>query len=332
MKKTKRLSALILASIITAGTVSSLSAGALAHWGDKNGMDKILAESFMIPASNNSSDHREYYVKTDEDNVYDYYDIMGQYADKISARISGNIDEESLDKALIEICPNAEYIRLTSISTINDLWVFEIAGFSGSLPYDEARKKDLTYEQVRRIKEVLDNTGEIQDFRYIKKSVSYCHTRSTLTPYMNEYDGINNKELIANYITENNLPYHIEENLYDDSCFEVVPDEKISIAEHYELSQRIYKELNILPWILVPTRVNVSEDIIIDLHNNIDGDANNDGTLALSDAIAILQNVGNPDSYGLTAQGEYNADIAGDFDGITNADALAVQRKLLGLE
>ena len=68
------------------------------------------------------------------------------------------------------------------------------------------------------------------------------------------------------------------------------------------------------------------------MHNNLKGDANNDGTLALSDAVAIMQTVGNPDTYGLTAQGEYNADIAGDFDGITNLDALTVQRKLLKLE
>jgi len=67
------------------------------------------------------------------------------------------------------------------------------------------------------------------------------------------------------------------------------------------------------------------------MHTNVKGDANDDGTLALSDAIAILQNVGNPDDYELTPQGEYNADIVGNGDGITNADALAIQRKLLGL-
>ena len=68
------------------------------------------------------------------------------------------------------------------------------------------------------------------------------------------------------------------------------------------------------------------------MHANIKGDANDDGNLALSDAIMVMQTVGNPDGYKLTAQGEYNADIAGDSDGITNADALAIQRKLLNLE
>ena len=70
----------------------------------------------------------------------------------------------------------------------------------------------------------------------------------------------------------------------------------------------------------------------VELVANVKGDANNDGNLALSDSIAILQTVGNPDEYRLSAQGKYNADIAGDFDGITNLDALTVQRKLLKLE
>jgi len=71
---------------------------------------------------------------------------------------------------------------------------------------------------------------------------------------------------------------------------------------------------------------------VYDFHNNILGDANDDDQLSLSDAIAILQSIGNPDDYELTPQGEYNADIVGNGDGITNADALTVQRRLLGLE
>ena len=73
-------------------------------------------------------------------------------------------------------------------------------------------------------------------------------------------------------------------------------------------------------------------DYSIEMHANVKGDANDDGKLALSDAVAIMQTVSNPDTYGLTAQGEYNADIAGDSDGITNLDALKVQRKLLKLK
>ncbi len=70
----------------------------------------------------------------------------------------------------------------------------------------------------------------------------------------------------------------------------------------------------------------------VELVANVKGDANDDGNLALSDSVTILQNIGNPDEYRLSAQGRYNADITGDKDGITNLDALTVQRKLLKLE
>ena len=72
----------------------------------------------------------------------------------------------------------------------------------------------------------------------------------------------------------------------------------------------------------------------------IEGDANCDGQLNMADAVLIMQSLANPDKYGtngtderhLTAQGEKNADITGDNDGVTNADALAIQKKLLGLD
>lgn len=61
------------------------------------------------------------------------------------------------------------------------------------------------------------------------------------------------------------------------------------------------------------------------------GDANDDGELSLADAISIMQSIGNPDEYRLTPQEKYNADVFNPSDGITNNDALAIQKKLIGL-
>lgn len=52
--------------------------------------------------------------------------------------------------------------------------------------------------------------------------------------------------------------------------------------------------------------------------------------LAMSDAGLIMQSIVNPSKYKLTAQGSFNADTA-DY-GITNCDALTVQKKLLKFE
>lgn len=61
------------------------------------------------------------------------------------------------------------------------------------------------------------------------------------------------------------------------------------------------------------------------------GDANTDGVVNLADAVLIMQAKANPSKYTISAQGEKNADCSGSGDGVTNKDALAIQRFLLGL-
>lgn len=69
------------------------------------------------------------------------------------------------------------------------------------------------------------------------------------------------------------------------------------------------------------------------------GDANCDGNIALSDAILIMQVIGNPDTYGkdgsdpsaITENGYNNADCCNPGDGLTNLDSLAIQKYLLKL-
>lgn len=78
-----------------------------------------------------------------------------------------------------------------------------------------------------------------------------------------------------------------------------------------------------------------SEHIIVD---GMEGDANIDGRMNMADVVMIMQSSVNPDKYGLrsaegiTAQGSINGDIADKGSGITNLDALAIQKRLLGLE
>lgn len=62
-----------------------------------------------------------------------------------------------------------------------------------------------------------------------------------------------------------------------------------------------------------------------------DGDVNQDGQVLLNDAVLILQYLGNPDIYQLTEEGLAAADVSNPGDGITNKDALAIQRYILHL-
>lgn len=56
------------------------------------------------------------------------------------------------------------------------------------------------------------------------------------------------------------------------------------------------------------------------------GDANVDGEVTISDAVLIMQSLSNADEYKISEQGQLNADIVGDNDGITASDALEIQK------
>ena len=60
------------------------------------------------------------------------------------------------------------------------------------------------------------------------------------------------------------------------------------------------------------------------------GDANLDGKVTVSDAVAILQHIGNRDKYELKPSGLLNADVDGEF-GVTAKDALIIQKVDAGL-
>ncbi len=65
--------------------------------------------------------------------------------------------------------------------------------------------------------------------------------------------------------------------------------------------------------------------------NVIYGDSNCDKAVDVSDAVLIMQSLSNPAKYKLTEQGKANADCEGVGNGVTNMDALAVQKYKLQL-
>ena len=69
----------------------------------------------------------------------------------------------------------------------------------------------------------------------------------------------------------------------------------------------------------------------IDLTKVVYGDSNCDEKVNLADTILIMQVKANPNKYTLTRQGEYNADCCNIGDGVSNMDALAIQRYLIGM-
>ena len=68
----------------------------------------------------------------------------------------------------------------------------------------------------------------------------------------------------------------------------------------------------------------------------VSGDANLDGELSVADATFIMQTLANPDECSFAGTNEWEkyllcADVTGDGDGVTSADALSIQKYLAGI-
>lgn len=61
------------------------------------------------------------------------------------------------------------------------------------------------------------------------------------------------------------------------------------------------------------------------------GDANCDGKVDMSDSVIIMQTMANPSKYSMTEQGRANADVSESGNGITNSDALSIQKYCLSI-
>ena len=136
---------------------------------------------------------------------------------------------------------------------------------------------------------------------------------NTIIPELKSINGIKTfKDMTLSYIVELNFEREDKESAYN------------TAKALYDTGYFYCVEMNMLP---------IASDIT-------KGDANCDGELSMADAVTIMQYISNPDKYGengtdknhITEQGKKNADIAGENDGVTNADALAIQKKLLKLD
>ncbi|MBQ9899235.1 MAG: hypothetical protein IJM44_07275, partial [Ruminococcus sp.] len=68
-----------------------------------------------------------------------------------------------------------------------------------------------------------------------------------------------------------------------------------------------------------------------DAEASLYGDANDDGSVNMADAVFIMRVNADPDSFQFTANGKANADVYAHGDGVSNMDALAIQWLEAGL-
>ena len=185
-----------------------------------------------------------------------------------------------------------------------------------------------------------DNDEEMRSAveNYIKENDLNCHIGnfSEIAPYPTLLGkDFNEEDYIKNYGNDslNRLKEDYNEVLEANDegyAFCVIPDYELTAKEHLALAKQISRDVGISPIFMTPTSSSEASETVIEMHDYVPGDANESGDLDMSDAVFIMQCCSNPDKYQMTAQGRYNADF--NNDGITNEDALTVQKILLEIE
>ncbi len=78
-------------------------------------------------------------------------------------------------------------------------------------------------------------------------------------------------------------------------------------------------------------KVSSSRELTANGSSDLWGDANCSGEVNMADAVAIMRSQADPDDYALSAKGKRLADVTGNGDGVTNADALTIQQYEAGI-
>lgn len=139
-------------------------------------------------------------------------------------------------------------------------------------------------------------------------------------------DNENERETLENYLTDNNITYTVDGNYIDTLSEERTMDENMKLFMDIKENTGFVCPLGLLEDTVQITDV---ENALPE--KTLDGDANEDGKVDMADAAAIIQHIGNNDKYGLTIQGEANADCYKTGDGVTGMDAIAIQKLEAGL-
>ena len=252
--------------------------------------------------------------------------------DKITFSVSKEVDENVLEQIIKAV--DSHLILSYWKHTTTDYYNCTI-----TLKNDEDQYDAIGSNTAKKLYNALSEYSNSFDYSYDQYEYNYG-----VYEYLTGYEAMEYsfplEEKLNEYLEQNNVNAKLvkysdcEINLLGQESigdtFYIVPNEDISIMEHYELAKSIAKETGIRPHGVRPTSLGGNaKGKSIDFADYLDGDANCDGTVELADAIFIMQALANPNKYQLSDKGRFNADIDG--DGITSGDALAIQETLLGL-
>ena len=318
----KKMFSLMIASAIMIFSVSTMASNAgwlcsykdtpeyIARIGSKVMIDEKYAPLFDWAAVSVISGKSDYYISEDMDELL----VATLESDNFSFKINANNANFAVLKKEI-----SEKIK-------NDL--------NADVKFYDYNKTCLLYNidgySAKAISAYLKEDDRFYDFEYDADKVWFSTTyfNSPLTYNMEDDE-------FAEYVEKNYSNAEVVIISEDEKASDMVmghPYIKLaddaSITDYLDIAWEIYNDLKITPCGFTLCSFDAEKYIDIDVDNYVDGDANCDGEYTIADSTAILQHLGNEDKYGLSLQGEFNADIYNVGDGVTPMDALEVQKAM----
>ncbi len=312
----------ILAVSLTASALVSMNANAIAYYG----------------ISDTSDEYSELMANSTE--VTEYYDM---YSERMSFYVYKGCCVSLLDEGTIFDFTVPQEADIDSIEAVLNALdsSYEVKCFkAGSADEPKIRysivDKDSKNETKKAAMELCNNLKsvcDLQTFDYyghiFTPAISYFYSSEILCyPYRDDFHP--ETPVVLREYVEKNLPeFEVvdEENRNEKWCT-VKAKNPVTIEERFAAATKIREDIGLSFVSIAPGEAEMYSSEVIDFCNNVNGDANCDGEYTIADSTAILQALGNPDKYGLSLQGEFNADICNVGDGVTPSDALEVQKAM----
>ena len=329
----KRIVSTILAAVTVFSTVSAFNTNATARITTQESIDEHFkdltkVDDFMWLLS----DYQKKYAEKDQSYI-DYTDgnVLFYRATPRDDEITIELHDNECLTEFKQILKNIdENLKLSDTLLSSGIYLCTI------------QSSQIDFETVKKIRDAIGNNAMSFKFRYayFNYTITYFYNITGYPEYIYEpVDDITNDEKLKEYIAKNNVNadtaiyFHGEKDAHDNTVmtdYEKVvylcPADDITPLEHFKLAKNIYEETGLYPEGYSPDHVPYSICNNIDLTDYLNGDANCDRKYSIADSTAILQALGNPDKYGLSDLGLFNADSTG--NGLTVEDAVAIKTAL----
>ncbi len=320
-------------SLASQTAILSVNAGVSENFLEENFSDYIKLEENDLNTFFNGQ-WEAVYMNSSQNGAATFY-FVEAYPDTIEFTTSSSLDADYIEQLIKSV--DDKFILKYSLNPHADEYVCTITYKNESGKYDRICK-----ESVIKIHDLLSEYSNNFNYKYDRYVYNYS-VYEYITAYktsdydfsveekLNEY--LENNEIAASFLKYSDGETDKFGNTLHEETFYIVPDNSLTITAHYELAKDIAEKTGIKPYGVTPTGVDEKtlSEVVVSVTAYTEGDTNCDGSKNLADSVLIMQSLANPSKYVVSSQGSFNADIIGN-DGITNKDALTIQRQLLGLE